>query len=77
MRRGSRPAVRARAVIDTRPLAPRRSPLRGAAAVLTREVLKHAKRFHATVSFDADTGLRECKELGATVPPLAPLRPRR
>ena len=26
---------------------------------LTLEVLKHGKRFHATVSFDTDTGLKQ------------------
>jgi dynein heavy chain 1 len=31
-------------------------------AVLTLEVLKSAKRFHATVSFLADTGLKEATE---------------
>jgi dynein heavy chain 1 len=30
--------------------------------VLTLEILKHAKRFHATVSFLADTGLKEATE---------------
>ncbi|CAG8487876.1 5917_t:CDS:10 [Dentiscutata erythropus] len=30
--------------------------------VLTLEILRHAKRFHATVSFIADTGLKEAKE---------------
>jgi hypothetical protein len=32
--------------------------------VLTLEILKHAKRFHATVSFIADTGLKETTEKG-------------
>ena len=31
---------------------------------MTLEILKHAKRFHATVSFIADTGLKEGMELG-------------
>jgi dynein heavy chain 1 len=26
---------------------------------LTLDVLKHGKRFHATVSFDTDTGLKQ------------------
>ncbi|CAG8621164.1 6805_t:CDS:10, partial [Dentiscutata erythropus] len=30
--------------------------------VLTFEILRHAKRFHATVSFMADTGLKDAKE---------------
>ncbi|KAK9242644.1 dynein heavy chain, N-terminal region 1-domain-containing protein [Lipomyces tetrasporus] len=30
---------------------------------LTLEVLKHAKRFHATISFTSDTGLKESMEL--------------
>ncbi|KAG5519734.1 hypothetical protein PMAC_000007 [Pneumocystis sp. 'macacae'] len=30
--------------------------------VLTLEILKHAKRFHTTVSFTADTGLKEASE---------------
>ncbi len=30
--------------------------------VLTLDILKHAKRFHATVSFLADTGLKDCAE---------------
>ncbi|ORY38141.1 dynein heavy chain [Rhizoclosmatium globosum] len=33
--------------------------LKGEQVVLTLDVLKHAKRFHATVSFRADTGLNE------------------
>ncbi|KAI9339082.1 dynein heavy chain [Obelidium mucronatum] len=33
--------------------------LKGDQVVLTLDVLKHAKRFHATVSFRADTGLNE------------------
>jgi hypothetical protein len=28
---------------------------------LTLDVLKHGKRFHATVSFDTDTGLKQVK----------------
>lgn len=30
---------------------------------MTLDILKHAKRFHATVSFIADTGLKEGMEL--------------
>ena len=30
---------------------------------LTLDVLKHGKRFHATVSFDTDTGLKQVKPL--------------
>ena len=30
----------------------------GPEVTLTLEMLRHAKRFHATVSFDADTGLK-------------------
>ncbi|CBQ72614.1 Cytoplasmic dynein heavy chain 1 [Sporisorium reilianum SRZ2] len=36
--------------------------LRSDPIVLTLDVLKHAKRFHATVSFLADTGLKDCAE---------------
>ncbi|KAI9295785.1 dynein heavy chain [Neoconidiobolus thromboides FSU 785] len=36
--------------------------LRSDAIILTLEILKHAKRFHATVSFHADTGLQEALE---------------
>ena len=36
--------------------------LRGEGVVLTLEILKHAKRFQATVSFSADTGLKEAME---------------
>ncbi|KAJ3176317.1 hypothetical protein HDU87_005359 [Geranomyces variabilis] len=36
--------------------------LRSDQVVLTLDVLKHAKRFHATVSFLADTGLKEAVE---------------
>lgn len=32
--------------------------------VLTLDVLRHAKRFHATVSFIADTGLNEAAKIG-------------
>lgn len=38
--------------------------LRGEEVSLALDVLKHAKRFHATVSFIADTGLKEAAELG-------------
>lgn len=34
---------------------------------LTLDILKHAKRFHATVSFIADTGLKEGMELGKLI----------
>ena len=33
--------------------------------VLTLDILRHAKRFHATVSFIADTGLKEATDVGA------------
>ncbi|PWZ01334.1 cytoplasmic dynein heavy chain 1 [Testicularia cyperi] len=36
--------------------------LRSDPIVLTLDILKHAKRFHATVSFLADTGLKDCAE---------------
>lgn len=36
----------------------------GIIIALTLDILKHAKRFHATVSFIADTGLKEGMELG-------------
>ncbi|KAL6836714.1 dynein heavy chain, N-terminal region 1 domain-containing protein [Trichoderma sp. SZMC 28015] len=36
--------------------------LRSEGVLLTLDVLKHAKRFQATVSFVADTGLKEAKE---------------
>ncbi|EPQ28904.1 uncharacterized protein PFL1_03705 [Pseudozyma flocculosa PF-1] len=36
--------------------------LRSDPIVLTLDVLRNAKRFHATVSFLADTGLKECAE---------------
>ena len=39
--------------------------LRGEEVTLALDVLKHAKRFHATVSFIADTGLKEAADLGA------------
>ncbi len=38
--------------------------LRGEEVTLALDVLKHAKRFHATVSFIADTGLKEATEIG-------------
>ena len=38
--------------------------LKGEEVTLAMDVLKHAKRFHATVSFIADTGLKEAAELG-------------
>lgn len=37
--------------------------LRSEGVTLTLEILKHAKRFQATVSFSADTGLKEAVEL--------------
>lgn len=40
--------------------------LRGDGVLLTLEVLKHAKRFLATVSFIADTGLKEATDRGPT-----------
>ncbi|OZJ04271.1 hypothetical protein BZG36_02479 [Bifiguratus adelaidae] len=36
--------------------------LRSDSIVLTMDILRHAKRFHATVSFIADTGLKEANE---------------
>ena len=38
--------------------------LRSDGVQLTLEILKHAKRFHATVSFIADTGLKEATDKG-------------
>ena len=38
--------------------------LKGDEVNLALDVLKHAKRFHATVSFIADTGLKEAADLG-------------
>jgi len=38
--------------------------LRGDEVTLALDVLKHAKRFHATVSFIADTGIKEAMEVG-------------
>lgn len=38
--------------------------LRGEEVTLALDILKHAKRFHATVSFIADTGLKEAADLG-------------
>jgi dynein heavy chain 1 len=38
--------------------------LRGDEVVLALDVLKHAKRFHATVSFLTDTGLVEAIDVG-------------
>ncbi|KAG4218077.1 hypothetical protein PC116_g33443, partial [Phytophthora cactorum] len=37
--------------------------LRSEGVTLTLEILKHAKRFQATVSFTADTGLKEAMEM--------------
>ena len=37
--------------------------LRSEPIVLTLDILKHAKRFHATVSFIADTGLKEATDV--------------
>lgn len=36
--------------------------LKGQDIVVTLEILKSAKRFHATVSFIADTGIKDCME---------------
>jgi hypothetical protein len=38
--------------------------LQGDEVTLALDVLKHAKRFHATVSFIADTGLKEATDVG-------------
>jgi len=38
--------------------------LKGEEVNLAMDVLKHAKRFHATVSFIADTGLKEATDIG-------------
>jgi len=38
--------------------------LRSDGVQLTLGILKHAKRFHATVSFIADTGLKEATDKG-------------
>ena len=38
--------------------------LRSDPVVLTLDILRHAKRFHATVSFIADTGLKEATDVG-------------
>jgi dynein heavy chain 1 len=38
--------------------------LKGEEVTLALDVLKHAKRFHATVSFIADTGLKEATDIG-------------
>lgn len=38
--------------------------LRSEPVVLTLDILKQAKRFHATVSFIADTGLKEATDVG-------------
>lgn len=38
--------------------------LRSDGVQLTLEILKNAKRFHATVSFIADTGLKEATDKG-------------
>ena len=46
--------------------------LKGEEVTLAMDVLKHAKRFHATVSFIADTGLKEAAELGARNSPIPP-----
>ena len=42
--------------------------LRGEEVTLALDVLKHAKRFHATVSFIADTGLKEAADIGGCRP---------
>lgn len=41
--------------------------LRGEEVTLALDVLKHAKRFHATVSFIADTGLKEATDIGKSL----------
>lgn len=41
--------------------------LRSEPIVLTLDILKHAKRFHATVSFIADTGLKEATDVGESL----------
>lgn len=41
--------------------------LGGEEVTLVLDVLKHAKRFHATVSFIADTGLKEAADLGRSL----------
>ena len=38
--------------------------LRGQGVAVSLEVLKQAKRFHATTSFFADTGVREAGDMG-------------
>lgn len=38
--------------------------LKGDEVSLALDVLRHAKRFHATVSFIADTGIKEAADLG-------------
>lgn len=38
--------------------------LKGEEVTLAMDVLKHAKRFHATVSFIADTGIKEAADVG-------------
>jgi dynein heavy chain 1 len=42
--------------------------LRGEEVTLALDLLKHAKRFHATVSFIADTGLKEAMDIGQSSP---------
>jgi hypothetical protein len=42
------------------------SQLRGDGVALTLDVLKEARRFHATVSFVSDTGLKEAMSVGAS-----------
>ena len=51
--------------------------LRSDGVQLTLEILKHAKRFHATVSFIADTGLKEATDKGEipSRPASSPLGP--
>ena len=44
--------------------------LRSDEVQLTLEILKHAKRFHATVSFIADTGSKEATDKGEIPPRL-------
>lgn len=47
--------------------------LKGDEVSLALDVLRHAKRFHATVSFIADTGIKEAADLGELRFSLLPL----
>lgn len=40
---------------------------------LTLGILRHAKRYHTTVSFIADTGLKESKEKGTLIYLITPV----